>query len=154
MHDFSFGTKDTTDFVAQTIDTFWDTMPSVWHGIHAYIDKEAREWFDITGDQFHILRRVSKGIDSVSDLAAAKHISKPSISRTVDALVDRGLMNRAQDPKDRRQIRLSLTPEGEILLQTVFSSVRTWMAVKLGNLEAGELINIREALAALRKAFQ
>ena len=47
-----------------------------------------------------------------SELADIEKVSAPSMTRTVAALVERGLVERADDPTDGRQVILSLTPEG------------------------------------------
>ena len=52
----------------QIIDKFWEFFPPVWHSVKAHIRHDATEKFDITVGQFHILRRIRQGADSVSKL--------------------------------------------------------------------------------------
>ncbi len=137
-----------------TIDEFWETFPSLWHNIRARIRQVATEEFNITVEQFHILRRINKGRDSVSKLAEAKHISRPAISRSVDVMVNKGLVTRTQDPDDRRYVQLALTDEGQTLLEAIFSKNREWMTGKLASLSQVELETIPFALQALNKAFK
>jgi DNA-binding MarR family transcriptional regulator len=40
-------------------------------------------------------------------------VSKQAVSQAVDTLVDRGYLERARDPTDRRRVKLSLTDRGE-----------------------------------------
>jgi DNA-binding MarR family transcriptional regulator len=141
------------ELLKPTIDEFWETFPTLWHSIRARIRKVATEEFDITVEQFHILRRIHKGSDSVSKLAEAKQISRPAVSRVVDVMVNKGLVSRTQDPSDRRYVRLSLTTEGSALLEAIFGRNRDWMAEKLASLEIDELKTIRVAMMALSKAF-
>jgi DNA-binding MarR family transcriptional regulator len=136
-----------------TIDEFWETFPSLWHSIRARIREVSSEEFNITVEQFHILRRIHKGSDSVSKLAEAKQISRPAISRVVDVMVKKGLVTRSQDPSDRRYVRLSLTDEGKSLLEAIFGKNRDWMAGKLASLAEDELKTIRDAMMALSRAF-
>jgi DNA-binding MarR family transcriptional regulator len=136
-----------------TIDEFWETFPSIWHGIRARIREVAVEEFDITVEQFHILRRIHKGRDSVSKLAEAKHISRPAISRAVDVMANKGLVARNRDSHDRRNVKLTLTEEGSTLLEAIFGKNRAWMASKLSTLEEAEIKTIRGAMTALSKAF-
>jgi DNA-binding MarR family transcriptional regulator len=144
----------TDELLKFTIDEFWETFPSLWHSIRARIREVATEEFNITVEQFHILRRIHKGSDSVSMLAEAKQISRPAISRVVDVMVNKGLVTRNQDPSDRRYVRLSLTDEGNTLLEAIFGKNRDWMAGKLASLEEDELKTIRVAMLALSRAFK
>jgi DNA-binding MarR family transcriptional regulator len=137
----------------QAIDKFWEFFPPVWHTVRAHIHQQAVENFDITVVQFHILRRIRKGTDSVSKLADDRHTSRPAISRAVDVLVKKGLVLRTQNPEDRRNIQLSLTDGGAALLEALFNNTRQWMAEELSVLNDDELHSILLAGDALQLAF-
>ena len=137
----------------QVIDKFWEFFPPVWHTVKAHIRHEATENFDITVGQFHILRRIRQGADSVSKLAADRHTSRPAISRSVDVLVNKGLVLRTQNPADRRNVQLSLTAEGQSMMEALFSNTRHWMAGKLSVLGNAEFEAILIAGDALKRAF-
>src|SRR5512135_2334585 len=104
----------------QAIDRFWETVPPVWNFVRSHIRTTATENFDITVEQFHVLRYVRRGKDCMSELAAAKNISRPAISQAVDILVHKGLLARTQSTQDRRYVELSLTEAGNALLDAVF----------------------------------
>jgi DNA-binding MarR family transcriptional regulator len=135
----------------QTIDRFWETVPPVWGMIQNHIRAEATGTFEISVEQFHILRHVRRGVNSVSELAAAKNISRPAISQSVEALVQKGLLTRIQSTQDRRCIKLALTPAGNNLLDAVFKKTRGWMKERMSGLTADELNNIMKAMDALKK---
>jgi DNA-binding MarR family transcriptional regulator len=137
----------------KTIDKFWECFPPVWHTLKAHIRHEAAENFNITVGQFHILRRIKNGTDSVSKLADDRHTSRPAISRSVDMLVNRGLVNRTHNPYDRRIVQLSLTEEGQSLMEEIFCNTRKWMAEKLSVLGDDEFEAILIAGDALQRAF-
>jgi len=139
--------------VDAAIDKFWEFFPPVWHTVRAYIHHQAVENYGITVVQFHILRRIRKGTDSVSKLAEDRHTSRPAISRAVDVLVNKGLVIRTQNPADRRNLRLSLTEEGESLIEALFKDAREWMSGKLSALSPDELEAILLAGDALKRAF-
>jgi MarR family transcriptional regulator, organic hydroperoxide resistance regulator len=67
----------------------------------------------LTFRQHRMLRRVSEGHSSMAALAAFGNLTVPTVSESVEVLVRRGLMNRQENPQNRRSLLLSLTPEGQ-----------------------------------------
>ena len=49
---------------------------------------------------------------SLAELAAAEQVKPPTMSRIVDALVERGLVTREAKPGDRRSVAITATAEG------------------------------------------
>ena len=135
----------------QALDSFWETIPPLWTTIRQHIRAEATGQFDISVEQFHVLRYVRRGTNSISDLATAKNISRPAISQAVDVLVNKGLMTRTQSTEDRRYIELALTDSGNALLDTVFKETRAWMKELMSDLTDDELDTITSAMTALKK---
>ena len=139
------------ELLERTLDHFWETIPPLWGQVRAHIRSVATENFDISVEQFHILRYIRRGRWSVSELAEAKNISRPAISQAVDVLVNKGLMTRTQSTEDRRFIELALTDSGNALLDTVFKETRAWMKDLMSDLTDDELVTIRSAMTALKK---
>jgi DNA-binding MarR family transcriptional regulator len=137
----------------RAIDRFWETIPPLWGAIRQHIRAEATGRFDISVEQFHVLRYVRRGTNSISDLATAKNISRPAISQAVDALVNKGLLMRTQSSEDRRFVDLTLTESGNALLDAVFKETRTWMRTLLEGLSADELDTIVRAMEVLKKTL-
>jgi len=54
---------------------------------------------------------------SLAELAAAEQVKPPTMSRIVDALVERGLITRIAKPGDRRSVEIEATEEGIQLLE-------------------------------------
>ena len=132
-------------------DLFWEAIPPIWYLMHSQIDKTAREKFEITGGHFHILRRIKNGDTSISELANARHISRPVVSRKVDSLVEKGLVSRSESPEDRRFTVLELTPLGDKILQELSISNRGWLEDQLGTFGDQELETVIEAFSTLKK---
>jgi DNA-binding MarR family transcriptional regulator len=141
------------ELLERTLDYFWETVPPLWGLVRAHIRSVATEDFDISVEQFHILRYIRRGYWSVSELAEAKNISRPAISQGVDTLVNKGLITRSPHPQDRRFVQLGLTSAGNDLLDTVFQNTRTWMKTKLASFAADELKDIVRGMEALKKIF-
>jgi DNA-binding MarR family transcriptional regulator len=51
--------------------------------------------------------------ETVTGLAEACLLQQPTMTKLLDRMVQDGLVARAQDARDRRIIRITLTPEGE-----------------------------------------
>lgn len=135
----------------QAIDRFWETIPSLWGTVRAHLRAQAAGQFDISVEQFHVLRYVRRGIGSISELAAARNISRPAISQAVDALVNKGLIKRVQNKQDRRYVELTLTDAGGRLLDEVFKEAREWMKERMGALSAAELEIVIHAMEVMRR---
>ena len=138
----------------ETIDRFWETIPPVWNFVRTHIRGTATGKFDITVEQFHVLRFVRRGPNSMSELATAKNISRPAISQAVDVLVKKGLLTRIPSTTDRRVVELALTEEGNALLDTVFKENREWMKERMSTLSTEELETIGKAMTALKKILE
>jgi len=135
----------------EAIDGFWETVPPLWNIVRSYIRSRATANFDITVEQFHMLRHVRRGIGSVSELATAKNISRPAISQAVDVLVKKGLLTRVHSTQDRRYVELALTAAGNNLLDTVFQETREWMKERMCALSTDELETMVKALEVMKK---
>ncbi|MEI7988667.1 MAG: MarR family transcriptional regulator [Chloroflexota bacterium] len=138
----------------RTIERFWETIPPVWDRIRNNVRTIVANNFEISVEQFHILRYIRKGSGSVSELADAKHISRPAISQAVDILVEKGLITRQQNVEDRRYVQLELTQNGDTLLNAIFKENRAWMKEKLAPLSLEELNSILLSMEVLKKVFE
>jgi len=143
----------TTETLQRTIDKFWEALLPAWRSIRFHIRETATQRFDISEEQYHVLRHVAHGIGSMSELAAAKQISLPAVSQSVETLVQKGLLTRRQSVDDRRFVQLSLTENGSALLDAIYSVNRQWMAGKLAGLGEEDLLGLIQAMEALHKTF-
>lgn len=101
--------------------------------------------------QFSVLVQLEKGFDRPSTLARAECVSAPSMTRTVNALVDRGLVERSDDPGDGRARILSLTVDGREALKTVRRSRDAWMITRIDDLSDQECETLQEAQEILAR---
>lgn len=137
--------------LSQAVEAFWEVFPPFWQRVRGHIRQVAAEQYDISVEQFHILRHIRRGQGSVSELAEAKNISRPAISQAVDVLVHKGLVIRIPDTQDRRHIQLALTDPGNALLDAIFGETYQWMAQLLSPLDDEELQTLTQAMEFLRK---
>ena len=140
-------------YLNHAIDQFWDTVPRVWNIIRGHVRTIAAEPFEISVEQFHVLRHIRKGLTSVKDIAEARQISRPAISQAAETLVEKGLITRREEAQDRRYVHLALTPQGDELLNQIFQQNRAWMKEQMASLSADEIETISAGLRHLKSAF-
>jgi DNA-binding MarR family transcriptional regulator len=104
----------------------------------------------LTLPQLRILFRLRQqpGL-GVRDLAQGFGVTAGNITQQVDKLVARGLVARAERPGDRRQVTLSLTPEGEQVAGEVSQTARAYLRNLLDGLPAADLEELTRLLAEL-----
>ncbi|RYJ07497.1 MAG: MarR family transcriptional regulator, partial [Actinomycetales bacterium] len=72
---------------------------------------------DLTPSQLAVLGTVRVlGPTSPSSVAARERVSAPSITRTINCLVEEGLVERSPHPEDGRQVVVELSDRGEKVL--------------------------------------
>jgi DNA-binding MarR family transcriptional regulator len=100
-----------------------------------------------------VLYTLSKcpGPQRMSELNRHVLLSQPALSRLVDRLADRGLIERCADPADGRGVRLSLTRDGRALQRRVGRAhardVAQAMTAGLDRDELGQLKTLCRQLA-------
>ncbi|WP_292378528.1 MarR family winged helix-turn-helix transcriptional regulator [Methanosarcina sp. UBA289] len=84
------------------------------------------EYSDITYNIFLYLRKInSLGNPTISELAKAMEVSKPSASNMVSKMVDKGLLKTKASPKDGRVCLLELTDKGKRVIE-----IESWADMK------------------------
>jgi DNA-binding MarR family transcriptional regulator len=88
---------------------------------------------------------------SAGDLAAAEGVSPPSVTRSLNRLIELGYVSRQADPADRRAAVISLTPRGTRERDHLLKSREVWLTQHLGRLTDGDLGLLLDALPALER---
>ncbi|SNY60554.1 MarR family winged helix-turn-helix transcriptional regulator [Paractinoplanes atraurantiacus] len=101
--------------------------------------------------QLRVLMIVSANRQTnMSRLAETLEVVPSSASRLCDRLEATGLLRRVPDPRDRREVRLMLTPAARRLLDQLRESRRKALGEVLGRMDAAaqqELVRALEAFA-------
>lgn len=106
---------------------------------------------EVPPHQFSVLVRLEDAPRTPGELAEIERVSAPSMTRTVNALVERGLVARTADPSDRRQVILSLTDEGRRVLKEIRRRRDQWMTVRVRSLSPEEQDVLRRASSILSR---
>jgi len=93
---------------------------------------------DVAPHQFSVLCRLDDAPRTPGELAEIERVAKPSMTRTVAALVERELVLRQDDPSDGRQVILSLTDEGRRTLRAIRRRRDAWMSSRVSLLTPEE----------------
>jgi DNA-binding MarR family transcriptional regulator len=101
--------------------------------------------------QFSVLCRLEDAPRTPGELAEIEKVSAPSMTRTVSALAERGLVDRTADPDDKRQVIVSLTTDATTLLKEIRRKRDAWMSVRVGHLTPEEQDILLQASAILTR---
>ncbi|RKP52619.1 MarR family winged helix-turn-helix transcriptional regulator [Trinickia fusca] len=102
---------------------------------------------DITLPEARVIASVgSFGPFSIMDLAKHANLDKSQASRAAEALIKRGLIERATSSDDGRVVLISLTEAGRELFRKVMPIARKWNADLFGCLDEAELDALGRAL--------
>nr|WP_223205156.1 MarR family transcriptional regulator [Gordonia jinghuaiqii] len=106
---------------------------------------------DLTFSQFRTLCALGchSGPMPVNALADRVQLSFAAAGRTVDKLVSSGLVDRREDPADRRVKRISLTAEGQSFLESHFAVAQEPVRRFVSALPAELRDNLRAALSPI-----
>jgi DNA-binding MarR family transcriptional regulator len=119
----------------------WEALLSA----HAVLIKQfAAEdiWADVSMREYDVLYTLSKCPEPVRISELNRHVllSQPALSRLVDRLAERGLLERQSDPADGRGVRLALTEAGRAVQRQIGRRhARSVARAMTAGLDAGEL---------------
>jgi DNA-binding MarR family transcriptional regulator len=89
-----------------------------------------------------------------SELAVRERIQRPTATRVIARLEETGLVDRTQDPADRRSFVVTLTPAGRELVARVRTRKDAYLARRLRDLDADERATLDRAAAILERVLE
>lgn len=135
------------------------------------ISKALRQWVDVTTHrsmrdqsryvkslgfsmpQFFLLMQVYyRKQCGISDLSEHMEITTAAASQTVEKLVQSGLLDRAEDPSDRRARQITLSVKGRELIEKSINERFRWVDELTASLGADEQRKVGQALEILTEA--
>lgn len=91
------------------------------------------------------------GAITPGDLAAHEQIRRPTATRLVASLVERGLVERAPDPLDGRVSWLTLSPEGKKLVHRYRRRTTEYLAAQIRDLPREDIEALDRASSILER---
>jgi DNA-binding MarR family transcriptional regulator len=114
--------------------------------------RNEREDTSLTLNQLSAMGTLARlGPITLGELAAAERIQPPSMTRTVSALEERGLVARESDSDDRRLVIVRLSDEGKHMLAADRRRRDAWLNQRLRELTSDEREVLRRAVPVLEK---
>jgi MarR family transcriptional regulator for hemolysin len=126
--------------------------------LRAYLDAvtlsealQTRIWHaaELTLVQVRVLRRLAKKPQSLGQLGAELALAPPSVTRLVDRLEERGLIERHRDDEDRRKVVATLTEKGRRLVSAIPFLEGTAIRTAVDRMKVAD----RERIAAAMRDF-
>lgn len=137
------------------------------------ISKSLREWVEATTHrtmrdqsryvkslgfsmpQFFLLMQVYyKKQCGISDLSDHMEITAAAASQTVEKLVQSGLLDRAEDPSDRRAKQITLSAKGRDLIEKSIAARFRWVDDLVKTMSSADKAKVHEALVILTEAVK
>jgi DNA-binding MarR family transcriptional regulator len=142
------GTRPTREAIDQVVDVFERLM----HRLMATHAPELQA-IELTMSQTKAMYLlVASGRMRMSELAARLGITSSTATGAVDRLVELGLIERHEDPADRRQVVVSATPTAAATLEHFRELNSRRMREILGRLDPDELATVERAMQVLDAA--
>jgi DNA-binding MarR family transcriptional regulator len=116
---------------------------TVKHGLK-HSDSEGA-YRDLGEQQLGLLYALAKEKQLTSELARTFNVAMPTITRSVDTLVERGYVERQPDPTDRRCIYLQLTDKGMLVNDHAHAQFRSAVSRFLSPLSEEQLRDVARA---------
>lgn len=103
----------------------------------AYLSRRLRQerQSDLTATQLAVLGSVKMlGAATPSQIASRERVTQPSVTRTLNHLLDRGLVTKQADPDDGRQVVIAVSEKGRTMLAHERQRRDAWLEERLAEL--------------------
>lgn len=139
----------------ETEDEIVAAIRRIMHAVELHSRRLVEE-VGLTGPQLAVLRKTAQlGRSPIGGLARAVHLSQPTVTGILDRLEKRGLLQRTRDEHDRRTVNISVTAEGQRLLESAPSLLQDRFRQELSKLRDWEqtlMLAILQRIAAMMEA--
>ena len=130
---------------------FLEVIPVLLHCVGSELRAGGERNEPVTLAQVRVMGALRFHSRSLGELAAVYRVSPATMSRLISTLVRRGWVAREDDPNDRRQVVLYLTPKGEMVWKMLAERSIEHLSAILGQLTPNELDALKQALAGLAR---
>jgi DNA-binding MarR family transcriptional regulator len=115
--------------------------------------REFKQFMDVNGlsssQVITLFRLYHRGPCGVSEIGTQLGVTNAASSQLIDRLVVSGLIERTEDPSDRRAKQLTITKKGRLVLEQGIATRRKWMETLTTQLTAEQRVTVIAALTML-----
>ena len=114
-----------------------------------------RERFDTTLPRFDLMAQLERAPDGLkmNELSRRMMVTGGNVTGLTDKLVAEGLVERHEDPGDRRAYTVRLTPEGKRQFRAMAKAHECWVVELFGGLDAKQQATLFELLGELKRSL-
>jgi len=118
------------------------------------LEKSEASCCGVTLSQCHAVVEIGRvGSISVNNLASVLGLDKSTMSRTINNLVEQGLVTREPDPGDRRYLSIGLTDQGRALFVNIEGNMDQYYQDAYKSIPIDKREQILESLEILVKSL-
>ncbi len=136
---------------------FAETLQRLTNDLVRYaslLDRVCTENLNITGSQGYTLLALPDDESiSMNDLSLKMKLAGSTMTRTVDPLVKKGLVDRQPDPEDRRVVLVRLTETGMQAKQQLQETLQWFFSSVMEGIPEGEQAQVIQSLEKLNGAI-
>nr|MBR4279480.1 winged helix-turn-helix transcriptional regulator [Clostridia bacterium] len=139
--------KDDQALIGAISQNLYDALPLLPKRL-VRVDAITRE-FGMPFSHIQILCMLTDKEMTIGDISASLGIAKPNITPLLDALHERGVLERCRNEKDRRIVNVRLLPEGQALARCLKESIAAQTTDWPENFSVSDIKRLNNALAYL-----
>jgi len=132
----------------------WLRLLACTNGIEAPLRRRLREQFDNSLPRFDLMAQLERHPEGLKmrELSRRLMVTGGNVTGLTDRLVAEGLVERLDDPTDRRAFTVRLTPEGRRQFGAMAAAHEDWVVELLGGLTAERQQQLFELLGELKRS--
>ena len=139
--------KDDQALVGAIAQNLYDALPLLPKRL-VRVEAITRE-FGMPFSHIQILCMLTDKEMTIGEISSALGIAKPNITPLLDALHERGVLERCRSEKDRRIVNVRLLPEGQALARRLRESIAVQTAEWPQSFNTSDIKRLNNALAYL-----
>lgn len=130
----------------------WLRLLTCYNLIESRLRNELRVTFDTTLPRFDLMAQLARRPEGLKmrDLSRLLMVSGGNVTGLVDRLADEGLIERRDDPRDRRAYSVHLTDAGRSLFSRMAERHEGWVVELFGQLDAEDAARLHDILGRLK----
>lgn len=131
----------------------WLRLLTCHNLVETRLRNQLRNGFETTLPRFDLMAQLDRHPEGLKmrDLSRLLMVTGGNITGLTDRLVDEGLIERRDDPRDRRAFSVCLTPKGKKQFQEMAAQHEQWVISLFGDFEEKEMNQLSDLLGKLKR---